>query len=452
MRRPPRAGAPSRRPLLSILLLAPLLAPPVRGEELPLAAAIALARMSSPTLAAARARAAAAGAEAEAVGRGTLWPRLGVTSGWTATDEPATVFAQRMNAGVLVADDLALGNLVDPATHTHLGTALGLEVPVDAFGRTSPQRRGALAAARAAEALAVEAELGTTLAVTGAWHRALVAGRAVAATERALAGGEARESDLGAQVEEGAALHADLLRARTRRRWLEAELASRRGEHRTALAALELAVGAGRAIEPAGEPEEPGPPAELERWLAASTAAPALAAARAGAETAAAQAEGEARSSRPDLFLSAALRDDRATLDEGEASGLAGAFLRWTLFDPQRTARREAAASARTAAEAELIAAEAATRYRVEAAWHLAAATHERWLASRGGAEEGREALRVIRERRGAGLATLTDELETEAASLEAELAELAALADAAIARAELLRAAAAPPAPETAP
>jgi outer membrane protein TolC len=48
----------------------------------------------------------------------------------------------------------------------------------------------------------------------------------------------------------------------------------------------------------------------------------------------------------------------------------------------------------------------------------------------------------VVHERRRQGLATLTDELETETASLEAELDELRAATEAAIADAALHRAA----------
>ena len=51
-------------------------------------------------------------------------------------------------------------------------------------------------------------------------------------------------------------------------------------------------------------------------------------------------------------------------------------------------------------------------------------------------------ALRVVQERRQAGMATLTDELETEVASLAAELREIEAASDAAIADAALRRAA----------
>ena len=78
----------------------------------------------------------------------------------------------------------------------------------------------------------------------------------------------------------------------------------------------------------------------------------------------------------------------------------------------------------------------------MESAWYRAQAARERYAAAAGGAEEGREAVRVMRERRQQGLATLTDELETEAASLAAEIEELRAATEAAIADAALRRAA----------
>jgi outer membrane protein TolC len=81
-------------------------------------------------------------------------------------------------------------------------------------------------------------------------------------------------------------------------------------------------------------------------------------------------------------------------------------------------------------------------RLEVETAWHRARAARERYLAAKGGAEEGREALRVVQERRRAGRATLTDELETETAALAAELGEIRAVAEAALADSALRRAA----------
>jgi outer membrane protein TolC len=94
------------------------------------------------------------------------------------------------------------------------------------------------------------------------------------------------------------------------------------------------------------------------------------------------------------------------------------------------------------AAESAARAAADQVRLEVETAWRRAASARERHAAALGGAEEGREALRVVQERRREGLATLTDELETDAAALAAELEELAAAAAIARADAALLRAA----------
>jgi outer membrane protein TolC len=121
---------------------------------------------------------------------------------------------------------------------------------------------------------------------------------------------------------------------------------------------------------------------------------------------------------------------------------MAGLYLRWELFDPQRRANRAVADLTIAAADADLAAALAQARFEIESAWYAATAARERWQAARGGSEEGREALRVVGERRAAGLATLTDELETEAAALAAELAEFAAMAETEITRAALERAA----------
>jgi outer membrane protein TolC len=419
-----------------------IVATPAGGEEISLAAALALAREENPALAAAASRAEAAAQEATATARAANWPRIAWSGGWTVTDQPSAVFAQRLDAGVLSPSDIAFPTITSPAAHGHLGTALALELPVDLFGKAAPQRQAAAAQARAVGAAADEAKLEVLLQVTAAWYRALVAARAVGATERALAGAAAREGEVDKQVAEGAALRADLLRARARRRQLEAELASRGGERRTALAALQLAVGTDRELEPAGAATTPAAPADLARWLAAAAERPAVRAAADAAQGAAARARGEARSARPDLLLSAQLRDDRGPFDSGQTSAGGGVLLRWGLYDPQRAARRAAATSARDAAEGDLAAAHDRVRFEVEAAWHAVAAAHQRWLAARGGSEEGAEALRVVRERRAAGLATLTDELETEAVALAAELAELAAAAEAEVSAAALARAA----------
>ena len=440
-----------------LLLAASLGALPAPGTELTLAEAVERAARQNPAARAARERASSAASQAEIAARAANWPRLGLAGAWTATDSAAAVFGQTLDAGRITAGDFALDRLNEPSPRGHLSTALALELPLDAFAKAAPARRGADAQWRAAQRAAEEVELEVRLRTAEAWHRALVARRAVAATEKALAGAVARESQLDAQAAEGAALRADLLRARARRRALEGDLATRRGEERSGLAALTLAVAAGEPLEPAacdpamaGAAElgcaPPADPGDLVAWLERTDRRPAVVAAAALRDGAAEATRAAEREARPDLMLLARLQDDRGPLADGRTSGTAGLFLRWGLYDPQRAARREAARTASTAVEADAAAARDGARFEIENAWHRARSARARWLAARGGTEEGQEALRVVRERRTAGLATLTDELETEAAALAAELNELAAAAEASIARAVLERAAGASP------
>ena len=445
-----------------LAVVAGLAALPAYGTDITLPEAVELALRQNPAAVAARERASAAAAQSKVAARAVNRPRLGIVGAWTGTNQAAAVFAQKLDAGHVELSDFAPERLNDPSPQGHLSNALSLEVPLDAFGKAVPARAGAGAMARGADEASREAELEIRLRATAAWHRARLAAQAVEATEKALAGARSRESLLEAQSAEGAALRAEVLRARARRRALESDLASRRGDESSGIAALALAVGSDERLEPAPCSREDreaarqgcapaADPGELEPWLARAARSPAVRAAEAALDAAAESARGVARESRPDFLLLARLQDDRDSFGEGRASGTAGLYLRWSLFDPQRGARREAAERERAAADADADASLQAASFEIESTWNRARSARERWLAASGGTEEGAEALRVVRERRAAGLATLTDELETEAAAFEAELAELTAATDAAIAHAALERAAGVP-ATETRP
>ncbi len=436
---------------VSLALLALLAAPAVRAEEpvspvsITLAEALALAERQNPDLAAARAHAAAAFEGAEAARRGAL-PRLDLTAGWTYTDTPSAVFAYKLDSGEFTQQDFEISRLNDPSALSHLGSSVAVEAPIDAFGKVRTAAKSAAARARAAEAQVAEGLLDLRWQVVAAYRRAALARRAVEVTERALAGARAREADIEARVEGGAALQSDLLRARARRREREADLAERRGEARAAAAALARALGA-----PAGSRYEAGEEAAspslvaggLGDWNARALAGrPILTAAEEEVEAARQTLQAAEKTRLPDLALWGRLQDNRLDVDSGKVTGGVGASLRWSAFDPTRDRRRAAAEAGLRAAEAQARAAADQVRLDVETAWHRAQASRERYAAAAGGAEEGREALRVVRERRLAGMATLTDELETEAASLAAELQELRAAAEAALADATLERAA----------
>jgi outer membrane protein TolC len=422
--------------------------PPVLGApaEIPvsLADALRLAAERNPEILARRARTEAEVARAEGVDRAS-WPRLAVLAGWSRTDTPSMVFAEKLNAGEFAAEDFAIERLNAPDALSHLTTTVAAEWPLDVFGRTRARARaqssGALVAGSAADESLQELRLG----VVEAYRRAAVARRMVEVTDRRLAGARAREADVEARVGEGAALRADLLRVRARRRQREADLADRRADEQTAAAVLARALGAPGDVSyrPTEMPSAPSPlEDDLAAWTSRALAArPSL---RAAAERAAGHAwslRAEERAAWPELAAWAHVQDDRSG-SGGNISGAFGVSLRWNAFDATRRRRVAAAAAEARAAELEKRAAADQARLEVETAWRRAQAARARHAAAAGGAEEGREALRVVQERREQGLATLTDELETEAASLAAELEELRAAADAAVADAALLRAA----------
>jgi outer membrane protein len=436
-----------RSQLLAALVL--LLSPPVLGgaAEIPvsLAEALRLAAERNPAMLGQQARAEAEAARAGVAARAS-WPRLALAAGWSLTDTPSMVFAEKLNAGEFAAEDFAIDRLNAPGARSHLTTSVAAQLPLDLFGRTRALSRALSSGARAAEAVSDEARQELRLRVVQAYRRAAVSRRMVEVTERTLASARAREADVEAKVGEGAVLRADLLRVRARRRQREADLADRRADEETALAALSRALGApgDATYRPT---ESPSDPPALEGDAAAWTSR--ALAGRASVRAAAARVDSlawslraEERAAWPELAAWAQVQDDRGRLSGGGQSGAVGVSLRWNAFDAGRRRKTAAAAAEARAAELEGRAAADQARLEVETAWRRALAARARHAAAAGGAEEGREALRVVQERRAQGMATLTDELETEAASLAAELDELRAAADVAVADAALLRAA----------
>ncbi len=378
--------------------------------------------------------------------RRTRWPRLGLTMAWSRMDLPAGVFASKLNSGEFTAADFEVTSLNDPSALNHLGTNLSLEVPIDVFGKVGTMASAMAAYGDAASAGTRDATQEIRLRVVEAYRQAEMAGRAASVTERAVGVAKAREAEIQARVETGGALQADLLRARARRREREAELAEQRGRRRMAQAGLARLFGAPAGVDyvptdapPAVSPLEGDETAWAERALAPA----------AGAASGPPQ-DGRGTGLRPEreeraparLGVFGQLWDNRIQVDDGKQSWAVGVGLRWAPFDPSRSKRQAAATAEQRAAELELRAAADQVRLEVAMAYRRAVSARERHAAAAGGAEEGREAFRVVQERRKAGMATLTDELETETAALGAVLQEIGAAAEVAIADAALARAA----------
>jgi outer membrane protein len=422
-------------------------APSAWAEDVPitLAEALALAGQANPELQAASARVDAQAARTESVRR-MRRPRLGLSMGWSRMDMPAGVFANKLNAGQFTMADFEIVKINDPGALSHLGTNLSLEMPIDVFGKVGNMATAMAAYGDAASAGTRDAAQEIRLRVTEAYRQAEMASRAVEVTGRVLDVARAREAEIEARVETGSALQADLLRARARRREREADLAERRGQQRMAQAGLARLLGAAAG---AGYVPTEGPPAvaplegEEAAWIErALRQRPVLEAARRRAAAATSFVKNEKNGLLPDIGVFGQLWDDRIDVDKGNQSWAVGVGIRWAPFDPSRSKREAAATAEQRAAALDEKAASDQVRLEVALAFRRAVSARERHVAAAGGSEEGREALRVVQERRKAGMATLTDELETETAALGAALQEIGAAAEVAIADAALKRAA----------
>jgi outer membrane protein TolC len=416
------------------------------AEDVPvtLAEALALAGQANPELQAASARVDAQAARTESVRR-MRWPRLGLSMGWSRMDLPAGVFASKLNSGEFTTADFDVATINDPGALSHLGTNLSLEAPIDVFGKVGTMASAMAAHGDAASAGTRDAAQEIRMRVVEAYRQAEMAGRAIDVTGRVLGVATAREAEIEARVETGSALQADLLRVRARRRQREADFAERRGQQRMVQAGLARLLGA-----PVGVSYVPteGPPAvvpldgEEGAWVErAVRQRPVLEAARRKTDAASAFVKNEKNGLLPDVGIFGQLWDDRIK-DGGSQSWAVGIGLKWTPFDPSRSKREAAATAEQRAAELDVRAASDQVRLEVAMAYRRAVTARERHAAAAGGAEEGREALRVVQERRKAGIATLTDELETETAALGAALQEIGAAAEVAIADAASRRAA----------
>jgi outer membrane protein TolC len=422
--------------------------PVAAGTPVPLTLDDALdrAERDNPELGALREHQAALEQRAAAASRAS-WPRLSVSVDAFRTDDPARVFAAKLERGALGVDDLAIQRLNDPAAISHLSSSLRADLPIDVFGAVRAASRASAAEARAGSAAISEAVQDLRARVVEAYRRAVLAEAATEVTAHALDGARAREAELQARVEAGGALTADLLRARTRRRQREADLAQREDDRAAALAVLDRLMGADgtQSFAPTEAATAPAPLAgDLATWTGKALASRAQA--RGAADRAEAAGGGTARRAARRRPHARRVRLVQTIADRSGPGRRAvvhgGAAVRWTPF-PTRS-RRVAAAGGRAAGGRRARCGRPGTRCGWRWRWP-GGARARRARAVHGGRRRGRggaRGLRVVQERRQAGLATLTDELETESATLAAELEERAASTEVGLADAALRRAA----------
>jgi outer membrane protein TolC len=382
--------------LASLVALTPVPGP---AQPLSLDAALARAQAQNPELRALRERASASATRGQAIQKQKL-PRLGVEVNAQRTDNAAAVFAHKLNAGQFGSEDFEITRLNAPDAISHLGSALFIEVPIDLFGRVTLASDARAAGQKAVTENVREAEATIALQVTEAYLGAVLARKAALTTEKAVAAARSREAMTQARFAEGVALQSDVLRVRARRRAREADLATQHADLEVAEAMLARLIGApdGLRFDLTDSAKPTANLEPLEAWKArAATTRPTLLAAQGQRDAAALSLRFEQKSSRPEFAAQARLMDDR-TSDGGGQSWAIGAMLRWNFFDAARGKRVAAATADERATVEDERAARDRVRFEVEAAFSRLHAAKDRLEAAQGGAEEGREALRVVQE------------------------------------------------------
>jgi outer membrane protein len=364
------------------------------------------------------------------VARGAMLPRLDAAEDYTNSNNPSVVFSNLLNQQDFGPNDFHLDRLNHPPSFSDFQSVIRLSQPIFAGGRLWASFRASRDAADAARWFAERQRQETIFAVTEAYYGAVLAEQRVGVIERALAAARAHRARAADLLAHGMVVKSDVLRTQVMVGSLEQELNQANNRLLTAWDAFTHTLGAeDEALAPLGNPPELSRPAALSsRSLEALVAA----AIRARPEIKAAQSQvDQARQALriaraeylPSLGVAAAFENDSRDLARAGNSYTVFVTGRMNLFDGLATSAKVGAAEAEMRRTQELrdelvhgVALE------VETAYHaLQAAAHNVGVARRSEAYAA-EALKILDDRYGSGLATNVEVLDAESAHKQAAL------------------------------
>lgn len=424
------------RGLLSLLLAAGLLSLFARGpaaaeaplRRLSLSEAIALAMRNNRALRAARLHDLAT-QDQIGVARGAMLPRLDALENYSATNNPVLVFSDLLLQQDFSQSDFALSSLNNPGVTSNFQSQIQLSFPVYAGGRLLAGFRAAKFGARAEDWRTARAREEVAFAVIRAYYNALVAEQRVGVVDRALSAARSHLHQAQNLFGHGMAVAADVLRTNVMVGSLEedrlqsasevaisrAALAHVLGDEDERLAPLPLA-----ALGPSSSLSSSG----LESLIQQATVERPeiqIAAAQVGA---AEQAVKIARADYlPSVSVATTYENDSEKLVRAGNNFAVFAYARINLFDGLATKSRVDAAQAELE-RARVLAKDLthAIALEVESAYRsLDAAQQKLEVASRNRLYAD-EALRILDDRYGAGLATNVTVLDAQAARRQADM------------------------------
>ena len=378
--------------------------------------------------------------------RAALLPSLDVYEGLTRSDDPVFVFGTLLRQGQFTAANFDLDALNFPPPLSDLQTRVDARGPL--FDLAGYRRVGAAKRSRSAADFRTDQERqDLLLRVIATYDAVAVAKENLKAAREALKTAESNEKRVGDMAAAGNVVKSDLLDAQVFR----AQMQSREivAENELELARMELGHELGLEVQ--AVPDTAGGlrgPIALTMTLeeyeqAALSTRPGLSAAT--MEHVAASEGRKAASSEfsPRLDGFASWQRDAEPGGPADTSWSAGVLIGLNLFAGGASRYRLAEASARERqAEAESRWMLSAVRLEVRKSFLDVRSAEKRADVAQAGVDQAQESLRIVEDRYQTGLATMTDLLRAQTASLEARTASMTALHDWHVARVRLERAA----------
>lgn len=368
-----------------------------------------------------------------------ILPTVRFESGLMRTTDPVAAFGIKLRQRSITQADFAPAVLTDPAVAENWTGAVVAEVPLlnpDAWLGFSAAGRGA----KASRAAATWTEYETRADVVRAYYGAILATEKVATLEAAFEAARAHVRQAQAMVDEGLVTRSDALLAEVKAGEVEADLASARGEARTAVRQLATLLGTPDTLPVLPESL---PDADPVRNLV----------------TGRTQLHGSAPAGslgdRPDvraaeLGLSAAQRNvlrarskwlprinafgrydwhSASSPYDGDESWTVGIMAQWTpLAGAGHVAESREAAGQRVAAEARAEAARANARLEAESSADELSTALERLAIAERAVAQAEEAHRIVTRRYEGGLATVVELLDASATETRTRLQRAGAI------------------------
>ena len=360
-------------------------------------------------------------------------PRLDISVGARATDNPGQAFLAKINQGDATRQDFQPDVVNDPDTTTDLATTLELRQPIYQGGAITARVEQAQAKRGSAEQALDGSRLQVALKATRSYLDILLAQARQRVTEQALKAAREHLSLAQDRYQTGSTIRTDVLKARTRVSELEEKQLSLRNAEQLHQGSLNQVLGRSLSAPVrvnqklrAELPPKPDPIRKLtERALAAH---PDVRQSRFQAQKAQAAIDEAAANLWPSLGLQAQVRDHRASAQD--QSWLVGAELEWRLFGGGRWDQKEAATAKHFAARAQLSSQARGIRLAVRKARLSLETARSRLETVHHAEESAEEGLRTTEDRYEQGAATIVELLDAELALNEARLRRVKALYD----------------------